>query len=178
MDKPLSAHLKAFILPFIMLVVLPLGINLAEYRRAGQPLVASSPLSLLAGGIIGLGGLALLIISIRLIIIHANTTVMPWIPSESLVIRGPYRYLRNPMILGVVLVMVGEGLLLGSTRILALALVFFIGNTVYFILSEEPKLEERFGEPYREYKANVHRWWPRLRAWEQENDFLNDENKH
>ena len=149
-----------------MLVVLPLGINLAEYRWIGQPFFAFSPLPLWAGAIIGLGGLFLLIISIRFIIIYANTTVMPWVPSESLVVRGPYRYLRNPMILGVVLVMVSEGLILASTGILVLALVFFIGNTIYFILSEEPKLEACFGESYREYKANVHRWWPRLSPWE------------
>ncbi len=149
-----------------MLVVLPFGINLVEYHWAGQPFFASLPIALLAGCIIGLGGLFLLVISIRFIIVYANTTVMPWIPSESLIVRGPYRYLRNPMILGVVMVMVGEGLLLGSTGILILALVFFLGNTIYFILSEEPKLEERFGEPYRAYKANVHRWWPRLRPWE------------
>ena len=149
-----------------MLIVLPLGINFAEYRWGGQPLIAASPFSLLAGSLVGLAGLVLLVASIRFIIIYANTTVMPWVPSESLVIRGPYRRLRNPMILGVVLVMVGEGLVLGSFGVLAVALVFFIGNTVYFIFSEEPKLEERFGEPYREYKVNVHRWWPRLKPWE------------
>ena len=92
---------------------------------------------------------------------------MPWIPSEKLVVRGPYRYVRNPMILGVVLVMVSEGLLLGSNGILILALVFFLVNTVYFIYSEEPKLEERFGEDYHRYKANVRRWWPRLKPWEE-----------
>jgi protein-S-isoprenylcysteine O-methyltransferase Ste14 len=166
MDKPLSAHLRDFILPFIMLIVLPLGINLAEYHWTRQPFFASSSFPILAGVIIGLGGLFLLVISVRFIIVYANTTVMPWVPSESLVVRGPYRYLRNPMILGVVLVMVSEGLIFGSTGILALALVFFVGNSIYFIFSEEPKLEERFGKPYREYKANVHRWWPRLSPWE------------
>ncbi len=115
-----------------------------------------------------MGGLILLVVSIRLIIIFANTTVMPWIPSEHLVGRGPYRYVRNPMILGVVLVLVSEGLILESYGILVLALVFFLVNTVYFIFSEEPKLQARFGEDYRRYKANVHRWWPRLRPWEME----------
>ena len=62
--------------------------------------------------------------------------------------------------------MIGEGLVFGSTGILILALIFFVVNTIYFIYSEEPKLEERFGEPYRAYKANVHRWWPRLSPWE------------
>ena len=166
MDKPLSTHLRDFIVPFFMLIVLPIGINLAEFRWVGQPFITASPFLLLSGSLIGLGGLALLVISIRFIIVYANTTVMPWVPSESLVIRGPYRYLRNPMILGVVLVMTGEGLVLGSFGILAAALVFFIGNTIYFIFVEEPRLEVRFGEPYRAYKANVHRWWPRLKPWE------------
>lgn len=166
MNKPLSAHLRDFLVPVFMLIVLPLGINLAEQHWFGRPFVTSSSILLAVGAVIGLGGLALLIISIRFIIIYANTTVMPWVPSESLVVRGPYRYLRNPMILGVVLVMVGEGLVLGSPGILAVALIFFIGNTVYFILSEEPKLEAQFGESYWEYMANVRRWWPRFKPWE------------
>ena len=149
-----------------MLIALPAGINYAEFHWGSQPLVTASAMSLLSGVLIGLAGLALLVVSIRLIIVYANTTVMPWIPSEKLVIRGPYRYVRNPMILGVVLVMVSEGLLLGSKGILLLALVFFLVNTLYFIFIEEPKLEERFGEDYRRYKANVHRWWPRLKPWE------------
>ncbi len=165
MDKPLSAHLKAFILPIVMLIALPAGIDLLELRLAGRPLLSHQLPLLLVGSLIGLGGLSLLIVSIRLIIIYANTTVMPWIPSESLVVRGPYRYVRNPMILGVVLMMVSEGLILESCGILALALVFFVVNTVYFIFSEEPGLEKRFGEDYRQYKANVHRWWPRLKPW-------------
>ena len=167
MNQPLSEHLKSFILPFLMLIALPAGINFAEIRWGGMSLVTSSWVGLLSGALIGLAGLVLLVVSIRLIIVYANTTVMPWIPSEKLVVRGPYRYVRNPMILGVVLVMVSEGLLLGSNGILILALVFFLVNTVYFILSEEPKLEERFGEDYRRYKANVSRWWPRLKPWEE-----------
>ena len=167
MNQPLSAHLKSFILPALMLIVLPASIHAAEVRWGSRPWLTPSVAGWVAGALIGLAGLVLLVVSIRLIIVYANTTVMPWIPSEKLVVRGPYRYVRNPMILGVVLVMVSEGLLLGSNGILILALVFFLVNTVYFILSEEPKLEERFGEDYRRYKANVRRWWPRLKPWEE-----------
>jgi protein-S-isoprenylcysteine O-methyltransferase Ste14 len=166
MTQPLSAHLKAFILPALMLIVLPASIHAAKVRWGGRPWLTPSVAGWVAGALIGLAGLALLVVSIRLIIVYANTTVMPWTPSEKLVIRGPYRIVRNPMISGVVGVMLAEGLLLGSPGILLLALVFFLGNTVYFIFSEEPKLEERFGEDYRRYKANVRRWVPRLRPWE------------
>ena len=170
MNQPLSAHLKAFILPALMLIALPASIHAAEVRWGSLPWLTPSVAGWVAGVLIGLAGLVLLVVSIRLIIVYANTTVMPWIPSEKLVVRGPYRYVRNPMILlpniSVVLVMVSEGLLLGSNGILILALAFFLVNTVYFIYSEEPKLEERFGEDYRRYKANVRRWWPRLKPWE------------
>ena len=166
MNQPLSAHLKAFILPALMLIVLPASIHAAEVRWGGRPWLTPSVAGWVAGALIGLTALALLVVSIRLIIVYANTTVMPWTPSEKLVIRGPYRIVRNPMILGVVGVMLAEGLLLSSPGILLLALVFFLGNTVYFIFSEEPKLEERFGEDYRRYKANVRRWVPRLKPWE------------
>ena len=46
-------------------------------------------------------------------------------------------------------------------------LLFFIGNTIYFPLVEEPELERRFGESYRQYKASVPRWIPRWQAWEE-----------
>ena len=75
--------------------------------------------------------------------------------------RGPYRHVRNPMISGVLAVPIGEGLLLGSTGILIWAAAFLAINTIYFIASEEPGLEHRFGDEYREYKANVPRWLPR-----------------
>ena len=166
MKLPLSAHLKAFILPALMLIVLPASIHAAEVRWGGRPWLTHSVAGWVAGVLIGLAALALLVISIRLIIVYANTTVMPWTPSEKLVIRGPYRIVRNPMISGVVGMILAEGLLLGSPGILLLALAFFLGNTVYFIFSEEPKLEERFGEDYRRYKTNVRRWWPRLKPWE------------
>lgn len=92
-------------------------------------------------------------------------TVMPWDPTQTLVITGLYRHVRNPIILGVLIIQIGEALLLSSYGIALLPLVFFIINTVYFIYSEEPGLEKRFGEAYLEYKRNVPRWIPRLIPW-------------
>jgi protein-S-isoprenylcysteine O-methyltransferase Ste14 len=90
-------------------------------------------------------------------------TLAPWDPTQRLVAVGPYRYLRNPMITGVAAVIAGEALLVGS-RLLALWAALFVAiNFAYFVLVEEPGLERRFGEPYREYKARVPRWIPRRR---------------
>ena len=91
---------------------------------------------------------------------------MPWNPSRSLVVAGIYRYIRNPMILSVIMIEVGEALLFASVWLGILAVIFFIINHVYFVLSEEPGLEKRFGEDYIEYKKNVPRWIPRLKPWE------------
>jgi protein-S-isoprenylcysteine O-methyltransferase Ste14 len=79
-------------------------------------------------------------------------TLAPWTEKESLVVAGPYRYCRNPMISGVLFILSGEALLFHSTNILIWAGTFFVFNTLYFIIIEEPYLAEKFGAEYREYK--------------------------
>ncbi len=74
-------------------------------------------------------------------------------------------YVRNPMILGVLIVLIGEAILFTSLSIGIWALAFLVINTGYFIFSEEPGLERKFGKEYVEYKANVPRWIPKTKAW-------------
>jgi protein-S-isoprenylcysteine O-methyltransferase Ste14 len=83
------------------------------------------------------------------------------------VVRGPYRHVRNPMISGVLFILAGEALVLGSLPLLIWFLAFFAANSVWMPLIEEPGLERRFGEEYIEYKREVPRWLPRLKPWEQ-----------
>ena len=66
------------------------------------------------------------------------------------------------MILGVLIVLLGESVMFYSRAILEWAGTFFVINTVYFFILEEPQLEERFGEDYQVYKKHVGRWIPRL----------------
>ncbi|MEJ0031461.1 MAG: isoprenylcysteine carboxylmethyltransferase family protein [Bacteroidota bacterium] len=108
----------------------------------------------------------------HLVILHDHIVWQIWqrhtcsvASNAKLVIIGPYRYVRNPMISGVFFILIGESLVLHSTSILEWAGLFFLINTTYFILSEEPSLEDRFGEDYRQYKKHVGRWIPRLRAY-------------
>jgi protein-S-isoprenylcysteine O-methyltransferase Ste14 len=95
-------------------------------------------------------------------------TLAPWDPTQKLVAVGPYKYVRNPMITGVAAMLLGEALF--SWLIGLWLLVFALINHTYFVLSEEPGLERRFGESYRVYKANVPRWVPRLRPWQGSGD--------
>lgn len=103
--------------------------------------------------------------TVRLLSRIGKGTLAPWDPTSRLVVAGPYRHMRNPMITAVVTVLIGEGLLFGSVWILAWAALFVACNQVFFLLSEEPGLERRFGEEYRAFKRNVPRWVPRRRPW-------------
>jgi protein-S-isoprenylcysteine O-methyltransferase Ste14 len=78
---------------------------------------------------------------------------------------GPYRYVRNPMISGVLAILLGETLAFWSASLLAWFAAVFAVNAVYMPLVEEPGLSRRFGEDYDRYRANVRRWVPRLRPW-------------
>lgn len=140
--------------------------SFAWRRERGSP---SGPLDLVNShsGLIchGLLGFTLAVWTVALFSRHGSGTPSPWNPPMSFVVQGPYRHVRNPMILGVVLMLVAETLILRSVPVALWTAVFFGGNAVYFPLSEERRLEDRFGDSYRMYKANVPRWIPRLRKW-------------
>ena len=111
-------------------------------------------------------GLFLAVWTIRLFATVGKGTPAPWKPPGKLVVRGPYRHVRNPMITGVLLMLGAESLLLGSWAVAGWALVFLVINSIYLTRVEEPGLERRFGEDYRCYRANVGRWIPRATPWE------------
>jgi len=92
-------------------------------------------------------------------------TLAPWDPPRRLVVRGPYRHVRNPMISGVLSILLGEAMLFGSVPLLVWFLVFFALNALTMPLIEEPLLESRFSSDYVTYKRNVPRWIPRLKPW-------------
>jgi protein-S-isoprenylcysteine O-methyltransferase Ste14 len=119
---------------------------------------------LLGGCLIGIG-LTLLANTIRMFATVGRGTLAPWDPTQRLVVRGVYRHVRNPMISGVLFILLGEAVLFGSWPLFRWFLLFFLINAIYIPLYEERGLERRFGEDYRLYRANVPRWVPRLRPW-------------
>jgi protein-S-isoprenylcysteine O-methyltransferase Ste14 len=92
-------------------------------------------------------------------------TLSPVDPPRVLVVRGLYRYVRNPMYLGVSLIVLGEALLIRSRPLVMYWSVFFVSVNVFVIGFEEPMLRDQFGESYDVYKRHVGRWIPRLRGW-------------
>jgi len=163
--KNILRHLSSLIAPLVMGFVLPYLIVRYESWGFTRPLIVPT-LASIFGGVIALGGLVLLAAIIRLFIRTGQGTIMPWDPSRRMVTAGLYAHVRNPMISCVLLVQAGAALLFASGGITLLALLFFAVNWLYFIFSEEPGLEKRFGEAYREYKRNVPRWIPRVRPWQ------------
>ncbi|THU40883.1 isoprenylcysteine carboxylmethyltransferase family protein [Niastella caeni] len=116
----------------------------------------------LIGWLIAVAGSALFVYTVFLFKMLGQGTLAPWQPTQKLIVEGPYRYCRNPMISGVFFMIVGEGLMLYSTNILAWAVAFFIINTLYFIFVEERSMMQRFGSDYLKYKKHVPRWIPRF----------------
>ena len=97
--------------------------------------------------------------------VDGRGTPAPWHPPKRLVVTGAYRYVRNPMLIAVMMFLMGEALLFNSAPIAVWLAVFFALNNVYFIFKEEPALERRFGADYLLYKAHVRRWVPRFSPW-------------
>jgi protein-S-isoprenylcysteine O-methyltransferase Ste14 len=124
--------------------------------------LAAWPLVVL-GAVVAALGLALIVQTVALFASVGKGTLAPWDPTERLVVRGPYRRVRNPMISGVLCVLLGEALAFGSVAVLVWFAIVFALNAVYFPLIEEPDLQRRFGADYEAYRAAVPRWLPRLR---------------
>ena len=159
--------LSILFLPFLVVVVVPswlLAAFVASDSRWGDSSLIVW-LSRCAGAVCIIVGFVLFSWCVSLFARVGQGTLAPWDPTRNLVAIGPYRFVRNPMIGGVALLLIGQAMLWGSWIVSIWACVFILINHIYFVISEEPGLEERFGEPYRLYKANVPRWVPRLRLW-------------
>ena len=153
---------RALALPVSIAGIIP-ALILARYpANAGWGLAAPlNLLPILAGLLLIAAGLFLILRTIRMFVTLGKGTLAPWDPPQKLVVIGIYRYVRNPMISGVVALVLGQALVFGSSALLIYALIVFAINAVYIPLSEEPGLRRRFGQPYDDYTRQVPRWVPR-----------------
>jgi protein-S-isoprenylcysteine O-methyltransferase Ste14 len=167
MRQDTSSQLRSFVLPFSVLIVLPaLLLACNKGFRFGWGLgLPYDAIAICVGLAIIIAGMYLLIGTILLFRNIGKGTLAPWAPPTKLVVTGPYRYVRNPMITGVLIVLIGEAIVFGSVALSICFVLFFIINHIYFICSEEPGLVKRFGDDYIRYSKNVPRWIPRLSPW-------------
>ena len=158
--------LSILVLPFTVTVIVPLWLLRNDTSRDFAPQETGVRLLVLVAGVAALlMGLTLFVSTLARFAREGRGTLAPWDPPRVLVVRGVYRYVRNPMISGVLFILLAEALLIGSRRIFIWFIVFLTVNLVYIPLLEEPGLAARFGEQYRVYKKNVPRWLPRVKPW-------------
>lgn len=161
-------HLVAILLlPVVVVIVVPMWLfnALAEFDTRWVGMTSLTWAGFISGALFVWIGLMLFIWCVNLFVIVGQGTLAPWDPTQKLVVVGPYRHVRNPMISGVAMMLIGQALFWGSWVIALWAGIFMLVNHIYFIVSEEPGLEKRFGERYLEYKASVPRWIPRFKPW-------------
>lgn len=130
----------------------------------GPPLLGTPALRAVGVAMLAAGAAALVDCFARFALLGRGTPA-PVAPTESLVVSGLYRYMRNPMYVAVLTVIVGQALLLGSVAVLWYAGLVWAAAFAFVVFYEEPTLRQQFGISFEEYRAHVPRWIPRLTPW-------------
>lgn len=143
---------------FIGVVLIYLPARALSWAGIDRP--ARFGLPQLLGTIATVGGAALAVWCILSFAVIGRGTPAPFDPPRRLVIRGPYRYVRNPMYLGAGLALAGAALFYQSGALLAYAVVFLLAMHAFVVWYEEPTLRQTFGEGYEAYLQRVRRWLP------------------
>ena len=147
------------ILPFNVTVVIPCLILYFSKYKFSIP----CPWQIISGLTLLFAGLYLAVWTMSLFHKIGKGTLAPWAATKHLVVEGPYKIVRNPMILGVLAILIAESLILNAINIFYWAILFFLINCIYFKVFEERQLERKFGKEYLEYRDNVPMWFPKIK---------------
>ena len=135
--------------------------------RLGPPLIGF-PAGRIFGAFLILGGIPLVLDSFARFALQGLGTPAPVAPTRHLVASGFYRHVRNPMYIGVVAVVLGQGLLFGNLRVWIYGFLLWGAFHLFVISYEEPTLRKSFDSEYQEFSRNVPRWIPRVKPWRTE----------
>ncbi|HWA18876.1 MAG TPA: isoprenylcysteine carboxylmethyltransferase family protein [Devosia sp.] len=150
-----------FVAPGIVAGVIPWAIS--QYRMAA-PLLGMEPLRWIGELLLILGGV-LLVETFARFALQGLGTPAPIAPTRTLVVSGSYRFVRNPMYVAVVSLILGQALLFGNWIVLGWGAVVWLTVHLFVLSYEEPTLSSSYGAQYDRYRANVRRWIPRLTPW-------------
>jgi len=137
---------------------------LVSQYRLEPALFGIEPLRWL-GGLLLLLGAVLLLETFSRFALQGLGTPAPIAPTETLVVTGSYQFVRNPMYVAVVSLIMGQGLLFGNGGLLVYGLLVWLTVHTFVLVYEEPNLSRSYGAQYDRYRANVRRWIPRLTPW-------------
>jgi len=159
-------HLLSVLLaPAMMTVFIPSAIAAATGVEAPDLGTTRGWLLAIAGGLLIALGLGMLVWTVVLFDRVGEGTLAIGSPVK-LVVRGPYRHVRNPMMTGVFCIQLGTAIATMSPWLFGWFALFFTAVLIAIRFVEEPHLRRRFGSDYDEYRRHVPRWIPRLTAWE------------
>ena len=114
--------------------------------------------------VVGVGALAHTVIAF---VVEGLGTPFPGAPTRKLVVGGLYRYVRNPMYLAVLAIILGQAAILGSVALVVYAAIVWATVASFVRFYEEPTLSSTYGEQYAAYRRAVRGWWPRATPWRQ-----------
>jgi len=154
----LAARAVAYSSLFVSLVLIVLPARLLTAAGIARP-PAIGPWQI-AGLLVGLAGAAIALWCILTFVIVGRGTPAPFDPPRRLVVRGPYRVVRNPMYIGAGIAVAGAALFYQSVVLLGYVGFFWLAMHIFVIAYEEPTLRRMFGPEYAVYCQNVGRWWP------------------
>ena len=147
--------------PSIVAGLIPWWITRWEFQPPFFDLQATRAVGILLI-IVGLPGL---VDSFARFALQGLGTPAPIAPTQNLVVTGLYRYVRNPMYVSVVAVILGQAILFGDWRLMIYGGLMWLAFHAFVLAYEEPVLAQTFGAQYEEFRANVPRWIPRLSPW-------------
>ena len=149
----------------VFLVIAP-GVvaGLIPWWLTGWRIGAAYPVPVrVTGAVLTGAGAAVLLGAFAQFAVQGRGTPAPPAPTEQLVVRGLYRYVRNPMYVAVLAVIAGQAILLGRPVLLGYAAVVAAAFVAFVYGYEQPTLARRYGAQYQAYRQDVPGWWPRLR---------------
>jgi protein-S-isoprenylcysteine O-methyltransferase Ste14 len=130
-----------------------------------NPMTAWWELLRVVGLTLIVGGLVVLVRAFARFAVEGRGTPAPFAPPKKLIVSGEYRYVRNPMYVAVLAIIIGQALLFGWAILAFYAVLVWLAVAVFVRIYEEPTLTRVYGDEYREYRAAVPAWLPRLRPW-------------
>jgi protein-S-isoprenylcysteine O-methyltransferase Ste14 len=143
---------------FIVLVLVYLTGRFLSWSGIVAPATTGAPQ--VAGMIMVTIGTAIALWCVFTFVFLGKGTPAPFDPPRKLVIRGPYRFVRNPMYIGAGMTLAGAALFYESLSIFIYTCVFFLITHLFVVLYEEPTLRRTFGDEYEAYCRRTTRWWP------------------
>ena len=160
----LGSALFFVIAPLVLAGFIPWWVTQWEFR----PAFFGVDLTRILGGIVIIVGAPGVVDSFARFALEGLGTPAPIAPPQKLVVTGLYRYVRNPIYIAVVAVVLGQALLFGDGRLLWYGALLWLFFHVVVVMYEEPTLEETFGTAYESFRSHVPRWIPRLTPWRAE----------